>query len=326
MVGLVSGVGCGDNNSGGITFAEYAAENADAACSYLTRCGLYTNVSDCKKYLSGTISPELEAFINSNKATFHGEIAAECLARLNNLSCAPADESYRTGGQGCVDIVTGNTAPGRACTTSLQCESGRCIREGTISNCEPGVCGPLNPPGAAGEACVNDGVLECKDGLFCDASGVCVGLLSAGATCFFSSDCGYGLTCFSPTNKCTATVTTGASCAAADCDKVGDQCDAITMTCKPLGRTGEACSPTLACISPLTCNQTTNTCLPRATLGQPCTDDCELGSFCNYDSDFCESLKPDGATCKSSSACSSRYCEIVSGADAGTCKSEQVCF
>jgi hypothetical protein len=247
----------------------------------------------------------------------HGAIGEPCNARVACVS-----------GASCADSVCVATAPvGAACSNAAPCgpdagcigrcaDGTECFGGGTCADgascsrtecvawgvagarcdgfhlCAEGVCqlDVCSIGAGLGEICTD---LYCADGLFCSASGTCVGPVGRGEACVRSDQCpaGYG-------------------------------CDGV---CFAWHRLGESCSPgTLdRCVSGTGC--VGGTCRVLPSLGEPCTDGClsgvctsgvcadaPIGTPCRLGDRLCGALvcpsgrnacEPTPVTCEALDAC-----------------------
>lgn len=205
-------VGCGGDGSGGtIDLDNLGTELAVASCSKQFEC--CTDAEIMQQYMGITyegepISTEDQcvAFTNAifsgvavvqykesiamGRIEYDGAAAADCLAALENLSCA----QYSTGELGglapaCRPFVIPKVADGGGCTHDDECTSDKC--EGATS--EPGgpsTDGMCKPKPTAGQSCEDD----CADGLYCGfelPSGmeVCQATKADGMQCSLDREC-----------------------------------------------------------------------------------------------------------------------------------------
>jgi hypothetical protein len=134
-----------------------------------------------------------------------------------------------------------------------------------IDNCQ------VRIPGKAGDACIGtqDGsnfvsyqtnamtdvpaqgnVCSTSDSLQC-ASGTCVALLLAGATCSSTSDCVRTTFCDYSKGQCTARVATDSTCKGSDSSECieGDYCDSTSKLCATKKANGATCTTLDMCQS-----------------------------------------------------------------------------
>lgn len=183
--------------------------------------------------------------------------------------------------------------PGDACTQALECAFdyvcavGKCSDPVRLS--EGDVCNPAEQP-------------PCKDGLYCDETGTCAKLKSAGSACTRPHACRDGLVCLN--GACAAWLDVGGACAmpgpsvASGCPAsqacMNGACAAILGMGMGRAAPGAACVGDDDCADRLWCNA--GYCQHRSGLGGACTSDRECVG----------PLACDGATrqCRPAGACS----------------------
>lgn len=164
--------------------------------------------------------PLIEEAIEAERASYDGEAAAECLARLEGYDC---DEYQEALGQDeyhgflCPEMNVPLVDEGDLCNWNFQCTVGRCVIEDFEA--QEGTCRVL--PGD-GEACFERQTASgpegmCGDGLDC-VEGTCITPGEPGAECSIHDEC----------------VT---------------ECDYSTMSCAERGSVGDRCSSDTDCKS-----------------------------------------------------------------------------
>lgn len=310
---------------GGVALGDLGDELVDAYCARAVRCGVYASAAACKADLTVNLEEAVRS-VEAGRTSYSEDKAGECLDAMRDASCDATSEGARADSQICEDVFEGNVADGGACFGSEDCVSGTCETPDCGMACCQGTCVATMPVPGIGQACPAG---ECVVGAFCNDSAMCVALLAAGAACADNDQCGYGLYCPQVevgTRVCVDAPNRGEACPAGDCADIGDRCSSTSMTCVALAQRGEACAQGFAglfdCQRPLVCNQTSLTCTDPPAVGQACDFFCVEGAFCN-DSNVCEAVKANGATCGGDSECSSRFCDDT--LTTPVCADEPIC-
>jgi hypothetical protein len=326
--------GCGGGGGGPLTIEDYGAALVTAQCQVDVRCGAAKSQSACEHDLTPMDTVSIAAAITAGKVTFDPDAAQMCVDATAQLPCDGNAMTNRTPVAGCADAIVGLANPGDPCQIDAECTQGECQTPSCGSACCTGMCLAVTTGLAIGTPCQQD--TECVGGAFCqiDGSGnqACAALLVAGASCFAGDQCDYGLQClggdgrFNPPGMCGAGPHAGDPCNDGACADVGVACNA-TSTCVQVGLAGDACDGETACSPLLIC--TGGSCQEYPKVGEPCTVGCASGAFCMIASGLsvgtCVARQDNGATCATNAQCTSRYCDLPEGSDAGTCADEPAC-
>jgi hypothetical protein len=160
------------------------------------------------------------------------------------------------------------------------------------------------------------------------ASGTCLPLKAAGATCQSASECAFGLGCTgtTTTRTCAPLPTLGQACPDFQCRDEGTYCNSAG-TCAKVGLPGTACATAQDCSSFYRCDQTVLQCARYPMLGESCAvlSRCfDAASYCDSTTLMCTALKSNGATCNSNTQCSSNNCNFT--ATSPVCSTPEVCI
>jgi hypothetical protein len=192
-------------------------------------------------------------------------------------------------------------------------------KSGGIVKCkkvERDLCVTLDPPAAAGDACINDS--SCPGGLICNSANVCATRpAEAGEPCKVDSNCVPGLICNSGNVCATPPAAAGASCKVdANCVS-GLICNSGNVCAAPPAEGGEPCKIDSNCVPGLICNSGNVCATPPAAAGEPCKVDanCVSGLICNSTNVCATPPAVAGEPCKVDANC-------VSGL---TCNSANIC-
>ena len=310
VVGIFA-IACSHDN-GGISAADYAAQEAAAFCDYEVRCGLFADQTSCVSYGVIYVDPGFLTLVESGKVNYDGAAAQSCLDALSTVPCDQTQMAARVTPTACTEIVIGTVAMSGTCEQNAECESAACVLPDCGSACCTGSCGAAQAPAGTGEPCVTR---ACDVGLTCNETmGTCAPLGGSGAGCMLDDDCAYGLGC--PGGECAPLPAIGDPCPNGECADLGAVCNAQKL-CVMVGLPGAPCASALDCSPYAACNGTT--CVAQPTVGQPCTSACSDGSYCG--SGTCVARGGSGAACITGAQCASRYC----GSD-GACADAPVCI
>ena len=232
-------------------------------------CDAVQAAEDFRRHCSGVVTAGV-----ATGGTCWGD--GECVGgRCIDPDCGGTCTAFAFPGGACVP--TGG-APEMSCDPSVQFCSpqGTCYRKETKGGpcaaddeclfalvCAAGKCD--DPPRVTrGHAC--DGTLPCADGLYCDASGICLPLASAGQPCAQPDACEAGATCLD--GACAPWLDAGGACVPGPTSQAGG-CPA-TQSCS-----GGQCS-TLSAIK--------SGPLAQCTTDDDCADGlyCATGNYCYY--------------------------------------------
>ncbi len=198
------------------------------------------------------------------------------------------------------------------CAVGLVCAGGSCAAPPTTctqaSECGQGqLCGGPRTCAArvgAGGTCVED--RDCEPALLCDDAGhTCTARPAQGEPCAKGTLCGPGLGCSQDDGTCIPLPGTGETCAAGEPFCAGDLgCN--DFTCGPMPGLGAPCTVDNRCADGFACDfgRDGSTCITPRAAGEACTSDrsCAAGLFCGS-AGKCETGRPAGASCGSSSEC-----------------------
>lgn len=201
------GLGCGGDGGGGggIALEDLGERLATASCAKIFECcddaeimeifmGFnppITTEEQCREFYigiaEGLLLPQTQASIEAGRLEYHGDVAADCVAKTEAAACGEGDPGEFLGGPGCGDPFEGLVANGEACDHDDECVSNYCEEQfDDMGMPIGGTCGTL--PGM-GDACT----FECAEGLFCEFGPMgmptCQPLLSNGSECDFDDQC-----------------------------------------------------------------------------------------------------------------------------------------
>ena len=317
---------------GQVAYEDLSAEQTDALCEYLVRCGYATDEGLCAS-VWGVFSrqdPNLDAAVDNGSVEYDAKAAKECLESIRDAAC---DADFFLGDapdEACEKVFQGTVDNGGACFIDEQCVSGTCHAADCDMACCQGTCIAPPPDAAIGQDC---SAQDCVDGAYCHydfeaSTFTCLATKPAGAACDSGDDeCAGSLACVGGT--CQELPAEGAPCPTGRCaGALG--CDVDTFTCQKLRGEGQACNQQASlCAIGLVC-AASSTCQPPGGVGSPCTFDfiggtCAGDAWCDYDfiegKGTCQPLAANGAACEGGDfQCQSRYC----GED-GLCAPEPIC-
>lgn len=189
----------------------------------------------------GLSEESLNAAIEAGRVVFDADVAARCLAQLEEDPCVALQGQQLVGE--CASIFTGTVAPGGACTSSPECAGdlscyfdeadgmcrGRCMNLRYSSCQDAGLCEPDEycDEGQCKEATIEEGEAcqpgQCRPGLSCSfdeqaGAGSCqpVGSGQEGTPCANDALCDEGLACLWDstvgTMACKAAIAVGEFC------------------------------------------------------------------------------------------------------------------
>jgi hypothetical protein len=310
--------GCGQ-----IDYEELPAEQVDALCDFMLRCGLATDAALCAAAWGGIISsdPDLDAAVANGSVEYDAKAAKECLDSAREAECGgfffedgPSDA--------CDEVFIGTIEDGDACWIDEQCVSGACQIADCMNACCQGVCVAPPPDAGIGEDC---SAQDCVSGAYCDytaEASTCKALKGVGEGCGGNYECSGSLRCFN--TGCQEPPSEGAPCVEGRCgDALG--CDLASNTCQKLRGEGQACAPEASiCAFGLGCSAATEQCERPGGVGSACSFEAGCrDAWCDYDfvagSGTCQPRLANGASCDFSDSCQSFYC-----AD-GLCAPDPVC-
>lgn len=181
---LISIAGCG--GGGEIPLDNLGAEISDVSCAKLFDCcdaaeimdafdGIeidgqpITTATQCAQFTSALFGAFLtQAYKESiamGRIEYDGEAAADCMAAVDDLSCAEysMDVSLSDAPQGCKPFIIPLVAEGGGCTQDYECTTDYCEGARIVPG-EPSMDGMCKPKAALGQECRSD---NCVDGAFC---------------------------------------------------------------------------------------------------------------------------------------------------------------
>lgn len=336
---------------GVITAKDFPSAYAEAVCQPQAICrgaAAYLE-QQCEQGAAALYGDDLAKAIAKGASVFNATAAQTCLDGLHARGC---DRTRPEVDQACEQAVTGNVAPGAACSWIFECAQGRCD-PGAPGAC-PAKCGTVSGAGQScadapcdlrqGLRCINNvcstlkGVddkcssdSDCQAGLYCDGFSKCSTLTGEQAVCNGFDQCAAGLFCDlgAEGGLCRKQFTQGQPCTAASADAIafacapGQVCKGFTFAktgatagaCAALGQVGAGCAVSAqitGCADGLVCNG--GVCQEKPVSGS-CTStaSCKDGvAFCNAGNQ-CQLLLADGGTCQSSDQCQSSFCDPSSG-------------
>ncbi|HSD88181.1 MAG TPA: hypothetical protein VLB44_11725 [Kofleriaceae bacterium] len=324
---------CGDDGvydpSLYVTVDDYAAAYKDAECTYLARCGFFSDKATCltaQLFTYLELDRDLVGAIKAGRVYYNGNAVKACFDAIAANTCDKTDEAGRVQPDTCRGFTRGTVAGGGSCTISSECISGDCRIQVADQMCAMGICMGDMPPStdlpANGQSCST--VTGCTRGSFCDtATLICTTLRSAGDQCIQNSDCDYGLGCAGSPRTCQILPGPNEPCPAGACRDDGYWCD--VGTCHPIGLVGGGCMTYEACSPYFPCDFATSMCHKPPSIGDGCTSPntrCfEANSYCDGAMLKCVAAKPDGQSCTTSAQCLSVDCDPATS----TCITE-TCF
>ncbi|MEE2757356.1 MAG: hypothetical protein VYA30_11870 [Myxococcota bacterium] len=307
---------------------EIATRVAEAYCDSFQRC--YPDIrttfilyrDHCISALSASLGrglADIEAAIDAGRVTYIPKELARCIAAIGSSTCQQVDrEDFE---EACAGPIEGAVELGQRCSLDSECKDGFCPGD---NGCEA-TCQPLS---AEGERCSIDGENQCRAGLDCDSSQICVQKQFLELRADVNQPCDFvkcrpGLVCGTTTPRTCVPFdqvysrTRGESCTALEGDGPADNC-ALDLICRS------------ALDDP---NASVGQCEERPQLGEPCRPAhsapelwCAAGLFCaGIDSNagslagICEALPAMGSACGLHFG-SPRFCDINSSCLDGICQ------
>ncbi len=307
LVVLVALTACGDN-AAGVTLDDYGDARRNAECERLTRCGLFSSVDACERFVLPAIDHDMRAALDANKLAYDGTAAKACLAAIAQQSCDATSEDARTPPAACTRVFTGRIDDGDPCAFDLECASGACEAPACpIDECCSGYCRATIANAAVGEACNRD--IDCAAG-FCGTDGVCHPRGAARDMCTRDEECGYDLACIGATDLqpglCRDMPLLGEACPYMRCAEIGARCS--SGSCVAVGLDGAPCTTAADC-SPYGECDPNGACAELPTLGEPCTVRCVREAWCDTSTGLCAAPLPNTSPCSAGNQCESLFCE-----------------
>ena len=282
---------------------DFRADEIDARCEYLVRCGFYPDRDTC--IVSEAPDQGLlqalgaEAF---GRVEYDAEAIGTYIDTLRNLSCDATLAVATEIADARAAAFTGIIEPGGSCFADLECAGDAvCDRNGCDqgSLCCTGTCVEITSLGI-GQTCplTTDGpriTSFCGDDAFCQpppddgsgmppASGTCTLRGTNGDPCDFTDGCGDGQRCdVNGSNTCYRLSASGDMCnpmlSQGSCIGINETCDPASSTCQLAPGPGSPC-PDGRCADYAFCDDM-GMCQARPGLGQSCDAGPCLGDlFC----------------------------------------------
>ncbi|MBK8263258.1 MAG: hypothetical protein IPK80_18180 [Nannocystis sp.] len=310
---------------GQIAYEELPAEQVDALCDYMVRCGFATDEGLCAAAWGQFIRPDpnLDAAIEDGSVEYDAKAAEQCLEDAREAACGGIFFEDAPSGA-CEKVFVGTIANGDACWIDEQCVSQTCQVADCAMACCQGVCVAPPPDAAIGGDC---SVQDCVSGAYCeynfdDGSYTCQAQKGAGVECFGDYECSGSLGCFD--GSCQVAPAEGAPCLGGRCGGALG-CDITSNTCQKLRGEGQSCEPAASlCAFGLACSTASMKCEAPSGVGSACSFDSGCSdAWCDYDFDTgagtCQPRLANGAACEFDDSCQSLYCAE------GLCGPEAVC-
>lgn len=199
----------GDGNNGPVAIDDLGMELAISGCRMQWQCctdaelmeqymGLEIDgqpvdseeqcVNFANAVLTGFGINTYKASIEAGRVEYDADAAGECIAVMNELSCAQyAAEAIPTSPTGCRSFLLPKVADGGACTQDYECISKNCEGASTPLG-EPPTEGACKPIPGEGQACDDN----CTEGLFCGSGqtgDVCQPTRADGEQCNLDEQC-----------------------------------------------------------------------------------------------------------------------------------------
>src|SRR5262245_24882346 len=79
----------------GLDFAQFPDALTNARCAYYVRCGVVASSTECRAYYDRIkiANPSTQNAIDMKKVAFHEDIAQDCLAAYDALSCDATEQT-----------------------------------------------------------------------------------------------------------------------------------------------------------------------------------------------------------------------------------------
>jgi hypothetical protein len=306
LVGLggLALVGCDEEGSSEPTGRDLRADEIDARCEYLVRCGFYPDRDQCitsEGPDTGLLQAlGAEAF---GRVEYDYEAVEAYIDTLRGLSCDDTLSNAQLIADARAAAFSGKIEIGGDCFADLECE-GEAV-------CDRNACNP-------GQLC-------------CTGSCVAITTLAIGDSCPLTTDgpritsfCGDDAYCAPPPDDgggmpaaagtCTLRGTNGDPCDYVDACGDGQRCDTGgSNTCYRLSGSGEMCNPMLQRGSCLgineTCDPGSSTCQVAPGPGQACPDGrCAGYAFCD-DMGMCVGRPGLGESCDVGPCLGDLFCQ-----------------
>lgn len=316
---------CGDDDFGDprgyVSVDEYATVGKTSWCTYLTRCGFFTDVETCARANINlpaqlTLAPETVAAVKAGHMLYNGNNAKTCLDSFANATCDKTDEAGRVLPYACDQLFRGTVDADGECFEDAECISGDCQILVADAECAAGKCVGNTPPpepmlARNGESCQ---LVGCVAGSLCNTTTfLCEPLHGAGMSCVTTSDCAYGLGCAGGSVRtCKALPAIGQPCPEGECRDDGARC--TTSGCVAVGLPGATCNSSSECSSYYTCDFSTMKCKSLPVTGEACNSGgsrCFDASFCDSSTLKCVPYRGVGEICSSSLQCASGECDFT---------------
>lgn len=270
----------GSDPTGAVQYGDFSVQLAQAFCGGISGCcvagGFATDTASCVTTFITLFDAQLATRQASANVAYSSVMAGTCVAayRKAALDCYNPDAAMDAS-EVCSNVFVGTIALGGACATSEEClaDAAQNVR------CVTGVCS------------VASTLVPVADGPRGKLGGIC------GATC--ESYASGRATCISRPRRDAATPPV--SC------WVDDGLACSSGLCVAIPTLGQPCSDVSRCATDSYCDGTN--CVPQIATGS-CSiyDACQSSSYCDTTTYQCTPLKPDGATCISSTECSGGDC------------------
>ena len=303
---LVALTACGDN-IGGITLEDYGEARRTAECERLTRCGLFSNIEACERFVLPNVDRDIVAAIDEDKIAYDGAAAKQCLAAIAAQSCDATSEDARIAPDACTRAFAGRLDEGDACALDAECASGACATPSCPGECCMGTCLATIADAVVDGECHRD--IDCADG-FCGVDAHCHARIAAREMCTRDEECDFDLACIGATElepgRCRDVPLVGEACPYMRCAEIGATC--AGGTCRAVGLAPTPCATSAECSPYGECNPA-GTCGELPVLGQPCTVSCSRDAWCDTDAGSCAALLPDTSPCGAGNQCESLFCE-----------------
>jgi len=290
--------GCDDDPPPTVETRDLAADELDARCDYLVRCGFVPDDATCRE-----VEREDQALVQAlggsafGRVDFHPEAAAAWIATLRELSCLATNEVAQELADARAEVFGGTIANGGDCFADDECVAGSvCDRQACPGNqlCCTGSCVSFEilPEQAACPLPQNNTRLfarcdditwcqppEVEDGAEPPTEGTCVLRVENGQPCETNEACLDGQRCDSQDSQtCFMLSPHGEPCNPMlvnnPCLEINDACDPGSSTCQIAPGPNSEC-PQGRCAGWATCQGGNGdgevaTCLAYAGAGESC--------------------------------------------------------
>lgn len=336
IIAVLFATACGDDDSGDpnryVSIDEYATVGKTSWCTYLTRCGFFTDEATCNSANLNLpaqlkIDPERIAAVKAGHMLYNGNNAKTCLDAFANATCDKTDEAGRVIPLACDELFRGTVDADGQCFEDAECISGDCQIPSSELMCTAGKCvgntpPPVRMPARNGESCAST---ACVSGAFCNSSTfLCEPLHTTGMGCLTTTECAYGLGCAGgAVRTCKMLPAIGQPCPDGECRDDGARC--TTSGCVAIGLPGATCSSSSDCSNYYTCDFSTMKCKQLPVTGEACNSGgsrCFDASYCDPSTLKCIPYRGSGEICSSSLQCASGECDFTTN----ECVEQATCF